>query len=191
MDIPTLLFGSGFALFLVLLAWGNRIREPRKDIRELEDQFIRSFKTTKRRIKPLIRETYEKIEGSSIESFIRVMDSFIEIMDHVQTHEDATLIDNFKKVTALRNRLEELYKKRYILTFTATILSLLLGIFSLYNGSINLPDPIQNIYFDQIYLSAFYIFIFIILLMLIKIYIVEEKFILLIDETYDLVEEAS
>ena len=50
MDLPTLLLGSGFALFVVLLAWGNQIREPRKETKHIEEEFRKEFHLQKEKL---------------------------------------------------------------------------------------------------------------------------------------------
>ena len=48
LDSFMLLFGMGFGLFVALLAWGNQLRTPRKEIMELENEFINKSKLSKR-----------------------------------------------------------------------------------------------------------------------------------------------
>lgn len=188
MDISTLFWGSGFALFIAMLAWGNRIREPRRDVKELETLFIKNFETDKRTIRPLVKESYESLKKSPIEGFLETIDSLVEIMDNIKSKEDVEVIEKFKEVDKLRKTLEKFYKIRYISSLLFTFFLFLLGVLSFYIGNIYLREPFLGIMSNQIYMFMFIIFVFIILTIIGIIYFLEEKFIVMIDETDDLLE---
>jgi len=185
MDISTFFMGSGFALFIALLAWGNKIREPRQDIRELEDKFVKSFETDRRDIKPLITNSYESIKGHLIEGFSDTMDALVEIMDKIERKEDIALIKKFKDLDKLRKRLEKFYKMRYLFSLIFTFILFLLGIFSEANGN---ETFIGGRVYNQFYLCIFIIFVFIILITISSIYFLEEEFIVGVDETRSLMK---
>ena len=127
MEISTLFWGSGFALFIAMLAWGNRIREPRKDVKELEILFIKNFETDKRTIRPLIKESYESLKKSPIEGFPDTIDSLVGIMDKIENKEDVEVIEKFKRVDKLRKTLENFYKIRYLSSLLLTFFFILFG----------------------------------------------------------------
>lgn len=187
MDISTLFLGSGFALFLVLLAWGNRIRESRRDVRELEDKFIKNFDTSKRTITPLVKESFKSVKKTPTEGFADMMSSLVEIMDKIKEPKDVEVIDKFKEVFNLRNGLEKFYKTRYISAIIFTFLLFILGILSEYNGGVVIiGNPMLTYPLNYYYLGCFLGAVFFILIIMIIVYFKEENYIELIEETDDI-----
>jgi len=183
MEISILFLGSGFALFLVLLAWGNKIRAPRRDIRELESKFIDNFETDKRTIRPLVKKSYEKLDKSPMENFLDKMDSLVEIMDNIKTEEDVEVIDQFKEVVTFGRRLEKFYKVRYLISLFFTFILFIIGLMSELTGKIKLNPPFSDYNLNAVYVFIFIILIFSILILMAVIYFLEEDFIVEIDET--------
>lgn len=186
MELSTLFLGSGFALFITLLAWGNRIRESRSDIRKLEGRFIRNFDTDKRTITPLVKESFKSVKKSPTEGFADMMSSLVEIMDNISEPKDVEVIDKFKDVFNFRNKLERFYKTRYISALIFTFLLFVLGILSEYNGSLIVENPLPTYPLNFYYLACFLTTVFFILIVMIIVYFKEEKYIVLIEETDDI-----
>ena len=187
MDISTLFLGSGFAIFLALLAWGNKIREPRREIYEIEKLFLKKFKTNKKNINPLLKQTYEKMKNNEMENFLDTIGSLVSIMDEIKQPEDVNIIEKFQEINTIRKKLEKLYKTRYILSLFFTFYLLLSGIISLFIGEIYYRD-IPIITLNNCLLIIFIIFIYVLLTTMGIIYFKEEKFIKKIDETNDLMD---
>ena len=188
-DIPTLFFGSGFALFLVLLAWGNKIIEPRQEISELEDEFVNAFKVSKRKFKPLVSKSYEKLSTSPLDGFLEQVNSMVDMMDKLKGPDDVEVIKKFQLLHHKRGELEKFYNSRYMLSLVLTFISFISGSLSIYNGSSSGVEVngFFTMSFNLIYLIIFIGFVFSMLTIMTFIYFLEEKFIKLLDETDTLI----
>lgn len=189
-DISTLLLGSGFALFIALLAWGNQIREPRKEIKQLEEEFRKEFDLKKSELNPLLRRSYENLTKSDKYTFMDEMTALISVMEKntLKDGKDVNLLQQLKELNMTRCRLEKYYKNRYILSILLTFSFFILGIISIIGQ--NWKVTINEISYSMsgAYLIIVLFFVGIILINLIVTYYIEESFIDKIGEVSDLTE---
>ena len=186
-DISTLFLGSGFGLFIALLAWGNQIREPRKEIRNLEYEFRTEFDLEKSEINPLIRDTDKKVKKYS---FMDTSLALISVMEKntLQDAKRVKLLSKLKDLNKARKRLEKLYKSRYILTIILTFLLFIFGSLSLYTSETSIDIQSSSFSISGIYFLIVLIFMLVIMINLVIIYIREEIFIKMISGISDDIE---
>lgn len=186
MDTFTLFWGSGFALFIVLLAWGNEIRESRRDIRQVEEDFSNTFILPKRKLKILVKKSVKKEGETPINRLIKETSAVISMMGKFKTDEGAKGMAKLRDLFDLKENIEIYYKFRYILVIFLAFISFLLGSLAMNHGEVDFVFWILYITWNHIYLGIFASFIIILLMFVVIIYFKEEKIIKLIDEIYDL-----
>ena len=187
MDISTLFLGSGFALFIALLAWGNQIREPRKEIRNLEYEFRNEFDLEKSEVNPLICNEDKNVKKYT---FMDTNMALISIMEK-NTLRDAKrikLLTKLKELNKIRAGLEKILKARYILTLVLTILLFIFGSLSLHSSEWTINIQSSSLSVNSIYLSIVLVMIFIITINLIATYLKEELFIKKMSDISDDIE---
>jgi hypothetical protein len=169
-DFTTIFLGSGFALFIAILAWGDQIRSPRKEILRLEDIFREKFNLSKKNINPSLLKGYNIIKEASQSSFLIQTQAIIEILNSEKLGSyDRQLLKDSLELQNLRKGLENFYNKRYLLTILTTIVLLILGILS-----ISISFSYQMIIVSM---SVSYIMVSFIILNIILTYFTEKTFI--------------
>lgn len=186
MDVFALLWGSGFALIIALLAWSNEIREPRKDIRQVEEDFANTFNLPKRKLKILIKKSVKKEGETPINRLIKETSAVISIMGKFKTDEGPKGMAKLRDLFDMRENIEKYYKFRYTLVIFLAFISFLLGSLAINHGKTPLIFWILNITYNHIYLGIFVLLVVILLIFIVIIYFKEEKIIKQIDEIYDL-----
>jgi hypothetical protein len=160
-DFVSLFFGTSIALFIALLAWGDFIRKPREELKDLESDYIKSLgRKNKKDILPLIRpySTY---------TFTQQMSSVLGIWkDKRIGGEELELTKEIKRLHHLRKSLEFQYGFRYFGVVSSIIILFVLGVlsylFPVYNG---------------VYLSILFVIILILLVNSLMIYFKENNFV--------------
>lgn len=135
-DTINLLFGSGFAVFIALLAWGNQIRGPRKEVMQLEEAFRKEFSINKSTSNALIKESFDKKKSAKF-TFLQQTKAVLDVFDNPDVGDkDYSLFKQFQKLHGIRKQLEKDYKFRYLASvwlcialFIATILVYFLSAF--------------------------------------------------------------
>jgi len=181
MDIPTLFLGSGFGLLIALLAWGNQMREPRKEIRNLENECRQWLRLNKEEITPLIREgKYTTTDR---------MKSLMTLMGKRTINRSSQLV-TIKKIEDLNKewiKLDKLYKRRYQFSVFLMLVLFIFGGISLYTDTffINLAEKQFSV--NRLYFFPIVLIFLIILYNLIKTHLKEERFVIGILDAWDLI----
>lgn len=165
-------FGTGIALFISLLAWGNFIKQPREDLLKLEERYIGSLGSKKEKVLPLIRPY-------STHTFKQQMTAVLDIWSDKKTKgKDIKLSNEIRTLHGLREKLEFQYAFRYLSTLFFTIVSFALGIFSSLYGEIswNFYNTKFSIINNWLFLSIFLSIVLIMLMNSLIIYFKENKF---------------
>ena len=189
MELSTLFLGSGFALFIALLAWGNQIREPRKEIRNLENEFRMEFDLNKSEVNPLIRDRDSKKNVKKY-TFTDTNLALISIMEK-NTLQDAKRVGLLKKLKELnktRQELENHYKGRYILTLILTFLLFIFGSISLYTSDMKIDIQPYSFSVNNIFFLIVLTVMVIITINLVIAYTKEEAFIKKMSDISDDIE---
>ena len=135
MVINSFFFGSGMALFISLLAWGDRIRRQQDDILQLEKNYIARLK---KRLKKNKEDILPVIRDPSRFSFGQQMDSAIGLFKKVSGKE-LKLRSQIVKLREEHLELTKLFSTRYYLIVVLTGVSFLYGILSTFLSNIIIP----------------------------------------------------
>jgi len=160
LDITSLLLGSAFALFLTLLAWGDQIRNPRKEVTELEERFRTEFNIDKKVLNPLLRKSYDTLNCPKKYSFLEQTRSMISVLENKKLKGDnIKLLNIFRKLHDIRKDLEKKYKFRYIFSIWFCVVLFILGIISLFTAESSFTLAKINLPINLIFLCIAIIFI--------------------------------
>jgi hypothetical protein len=129
-DIATFFLGTGVALTITLLAWGEQIRRPSKEIREIEDKFIHKYKVEKQALHTITQSDKKKQSN-----FSQFMSSLVSTIKKVPAGK-IELVNKLEKLQKIASDLETVLSYRYYFTI---ILSIALMVFG---ASILLVDKI-------------------------------------------------
>jgi bifunctional DNA-binding transcriptional regulator/antitoxin component of YhaV-PrlF toxin-antitoxin module len=132
-EVLLYLFGSGISLFAILITWGNKIKGPRKDLRDLEKEFCTKFDIKDEDILPIIKRG-ENGEREGIFKGITSL-SKIFISKKLKKKEDVYLLKKIKSANEKIEVLKGAYSSRYSSVIILTILFFLCGFILL-----NLPS---------------------------------------------------
>jgi uncharacterized tellurite resistance protein B-like protein len=180
------LLGTAFGLFVALLAWGDQIRNPRKEITQLEEIFRKEFDLKKSTINPLIRKSYESEESSKKYTFLKQAESMTKILDSQRIKGDnINLLEKVRNSQETRKKLENQYRFRYLFTILMCISLFAFGICSVVAEETENESGLE---FNYIYLIITFIFVGILLSNFILTYQTENKFITEINEISDEIE---
>jgi hypothetical protein len=186
MDIASFLFGTGIALFIALLAWGNQISKPREDVLILEEKYIRYIKRKKKQVLPLLRNP-SKYKATQV---IKALIGFVG--DSKTGEEELQLAEDIKKLHGIKKSLEAHFAYRYSAVIALTLISFFLGYLSILYGknllTINLIDCIFSISFDAICISVFFIIVLLIVRDLIVTIGLEKRFVEALHNALDRIE---
>ena len=132
MALMELFFGSAFGLFIALLAWGDQIRKPRKEIMQLEERFRDEYNLPKQVTNPFIRKSYQTLQDSTKYSFLQQTKAMIKLLENPKMRKcNVKLLEEFRKLHEIREGLEKKYRIRY---FFSIGLCILLFVFSILSG---------------------------------------------------------
>ena len=182
MEMNSILIGTGIALFIALLAWGDQIRKPRDSLHELEKNYLEQLKRRgkkKSKILPLIR-------SSSEYTFRQQMSSLLEVWDDKTEDTDLTLRDSIQSLHDQKKSIENHYNFRYYTVIGLTLISFIFAVVSDYWGSIS--THIWQITIDHLLIGTFFIIILIIIGNLISCNCKEQKFIQDLYSAFDKVD---
>ena len=130
-DTTNLLLGSGFAIFITLLAWGDQLRQPRTEIMQLEESFRKEFDLKKRVTNPIIRKSYDSMSQSGRYTFLQQTKSVVALLDNKKLKDgNIKLLERFRRLHGIRLMLEEKYRFRYFFTIFFCIYLFIAGIVS-------------------------------------------------------------
>ncbi len=188
-DVTNLLLGSGFALFLALLAWGDQIRKPRVEVTTLEESFRKEYNLSKKVTNPLIRKSYESMKGSSGYSFLQQTKSVIGLLENGNLKgENIKLLDKLRDLHAMRQKLEAKYRHRYFLSVCLCVLFFVFGVASVFTSGLVIDVPSFYVPLNYLYLTIVLVMITVIILNLFTTYHSEESFIQEIGKVDDQIE---
>jgi len=181
-DLMSFFYGTGIALFIALIAWGDNIRKPGEEVLSIEDKFRNILKLKKAETIPLLRE-------SSKYNFSKQMETIAYLWEKDFKGKDLQLLSEIKELHKKRSSLDSIYDFRYLLVFFITILSFFFGGLSLLIGR-TIIFNYQDFLFtnNKAYLLVFMIAIFITLINLYCGYNKEKEFVEKIRNISDKIE---
>lgn len=182
-EVNSFFFASGFALFIALLAWGDRIRRPRDDIAQLEKDYITHLGKKKSQVLPILRPPSQY-------SFANQMSAVIDLF--VDDKIGATDLSLRKQIVDLRSKSKSLecwFDLRYYSVVVYTIISLIFGILSTFNGKDTFYLKNLTITFNSLYMTIFILILFAILSFLVISSEKEKLFIKSLNDSLDNMEE--
>jgi hypothetical protein len=189
LDISNILLGTGFALFIALLAWGDQIRKPRKDVAELEESFRKEFDLKKKVFNPLLRTSDDKSNDSPKYSFFEQTKAMVGVIGNKKLKgENVKLLSRFKELNVIRNDLEKKYNYRYLLTLYFLIVLFVLGIASLFTSNVTITLSRVIVDISYIYLGIVIVFIILFICNFFSTHNIEDKFVTKIYDTDDNIE---
>jgi hypothetical protein len=112
-DISLFLIGSGFALFVALLAWSEQIQSMKKDTRDLEAKFISSTTVDKRVFFSLMKSADPE---DQLDALTQLLAS-----SKLRTVPDVKVLGLFRTWYSQSQRLERYYLWKYRLTVGLTL----------------------------------------------------------------------
>lgn len=179
MDYCSFYFGTGVAIFLVLLVWGNQISNQRNEVLELEERFIKTIGQRKSTILPLLRDP-------SKYSFSRLTSSLIDcLQDRTINQEFVKYYNQITHVYSIFKKLTRCYEIKFL---TATVMVALSFLFGTICGLLNDFLFFKIVSAFEVMAYFFISLIFCILIMYIYINSLEKRFISKIQELLDEME---
>lgn len=109
-DLASFFLATGVALAIALLAWGEEIRKPSKEIREIEDKFVDRYGVKKQDLKTIISS-----EKNQRPNFYQFMSSLAGIIKKVPS-EKVELVKKIEEIQKIALRLEEILSFKYYFT---------------------------------------------------------------------------
>lgn len=181
MEFVTFFLGSGMALFISLLAWGDRIRRQQDDIFQLEKSYISQLGKSKAEILPVLREP-------SRFSFGKQMNAAISLFKQV-TDNDREIRKQILSLRKQHSKLSGLFSVRYYSIVALTAVSFLFGILIRLYGHVQIPLWQEIIIGIPRLLMSVYIFLIAYMLcVLVKTSEKEKLFIATIDNALEQLE---
>jgi hypothetical protein len=168
LDITTFLLTAGMGLFVVLLGWSDKFKEPKEETRFIERNLIEKMKIKMKDIVPFKRTSVPKTKPLSQNYFLEEIKTMTKLLvaKKVKDDSDIKLIETFKEVETNSNNLYRWYGLKYALTVVLTFTFLITGIISFFVKDITL-----NIL--QIDVEKFCLFLPLILVIPITIVLIE------------------
>ena len=190
MDISTLFLGSGFGLLVTLLAWGNLMREPRRDIIKLENECRQWLRLKKSDITPIFRGEDKDIKNEFRFSATDRIKALMTILGKgtITNKKELGTIRKIDDLNRERANLEEYYKKRYKLIIYLMISLFILGALAIYTEGSYLKVWDFNLEINKLYLLIVVIPIGFVIKNLIDVYRREERFVIQILDAWDSIE---
>jgi hypothetical protein len=187
MDASSFFVGTGIAIFIALLAWGNQISKPREDLLGLEERYIHFLRRKKKQILPLLRHP-SKYKSTQV---MKALMGFVG--DSKTGEEEIALIEEIKGLHKVKKELEGYYVFRYYAVITLTVCSFFFSYLSIMYGKANIAFQILGtkipFSFNTILMVAFFAFIMLIIRNMIITGIVEKRFMEALYTALDRIEE--
>lgn len=177
-DISSIFLGAGFALLIALLAWGNQIRLPREEIRNLEEKCRKSFKFKKKDIEGILdkKEQYTKYQNISYRERIKIL---IHAVDEgrINQPEQIEALKTLNKNHEICKKLKLLYNIRFNLSVALLLLFFIFGILLVYLNNYYIVFQNYNFYLKNGMIYVITIFCVVIIINIVKIYQLEATFV--------------
>ena len=125
-DLATFFLGTGVALTITLLAWGEQIRRPSKEIREIEEKFIHRYKVEKQDLQAITQSDKKKQSD-----FSQVMSSVVSTIKKVPASK-IELVKKIEKLQKIASKLETVLSYRYYFTIIFSIALMAFGAIALF-----------------------------------------------------------
>ena len=134
-EFSVLCLQASIALLIALLAWGNQIRQPRREVATIEQKFLTKLGKKLREVAPIIHDAHNTQGGTQRYTFSEEFKAIVGLLDARQLGaSNVDTIEGLKRVDSTRRRLENQYDRRYFLTIALTIQFGLSGLLSFYYG---------------------------------------------------------
>lgn len=130
-DTAVFLLGSGLALLIALLAWGEQIRAITQDTRDLERDFLDTTGLTRAELSALLQA---KNDDDRLLAFTNLMAS-----GKLTSAPQVEILPLFEKWRILGATLRSLQSKKYWLTVSLTVVFLATGTVMVFTRSTNVP----------------------------------------------------
>lgn len=177
-DISSIFIGSGFALLIALLAWGNQIRLPRGEIRELEDKCRTKFKFKKNDIEGILdkKEPYTKYQDISYRERIKIL---IHAVDEgkIKEPEQIEALKTLNKNHEICKKMKKLYNIQFDLSIVLLLLFFIFGILLMHFNDCYFIFRNYDFYLNNIMVYTVIGFCIIITYNIIKIHLLEATFV--------------
>ena len=177
-EISSIFLGSGFGLLIALLAWGNQIRLPREEIRNLEEKCKNKFKLKKKDIEGILdkKEPYTKYQNISYRERIKIL---IHAVDEgkIKEPEQIEALKTLNKNHEICKKMKKLYNIRFNLSVVLLILFFIFGILLIYFNDYFFVFQNIEFYFRNAAVFVIVGFCLIIIYNIIEIFLVEATFV--------------
>jgi hypothetical protein len=104
LDLPLFLLGSGFALFIGLLAWADQIRGVTKDTHDVLERYLQRVKVP--------YDLFKEYQRAKPENQLMVFMKIARAADF-QTGEDVKAVERFNKWISLLDRLTSMVRRKF------------------------------------------------------------------------------
>jgi hypothetical protein len=125
-QLTLFLFASGVAFFIALLAWSDQIRGIDKDVRELEERFLKGTGIEKRTFLRIVKPESPDDRALALLEVLRA--------ERIKTKDSAEVLRIFSKWNKEWSRIESLSAGKYYATIVLTIVLFGAGIGSLFTN---------------------------------------------------------
>lgn len=175
MDLSAFLFGTGIALLVALLGWGNQIKENQSETKRLELLLAKRLGAKYKQVS----EVTKKLDTNNVQQeFVNVLSSVKEIInkDKINSSDHIQKLNSLSSIESDFDIIKKRYILKYELTIKLTLLCIGLGIITFFLNDIL---GVQHIIIEMInYILSIVplIYIYRILLLLIEIHKIEREF---------------
>ena len=175
------LIGAGFALVIALLAWSDQIRNLHHETLELEKEFSRNRNLDLRSMRLIIRSERKPAKRIT---------AINELLNHskLKSTADVGFISELISININRNKLDDLYKLKYLLVIIITHVLIFSGVINYFIPKCSYIN-IFGICFNPENIPIFGCILLILSLIWFTLYInkVENKYILNLNKLMDLI----
>ena len=165
---------GGIGLFVALLGWGNRFKQPKEEIRKIEEKVIKKMKLKMSDIVRFKRTSVMKKKSLSQTYLLDEIKAMAKLLVKkiVKNKLDIEIIKKFKKIASLTEELYNWYNYRYTLVVILTLVLFITGVICFFDEYIiiDIIDLETLCFFFPI------ILILAIILFSIKIHLLESDF---------------
>jgi hypothetical protein len=176
-ELPLFLFAGGLALFVALMGWSDQIRNPQRDVRELEIEFRKKTNIKNKDLNPIIKNFYQDKENIDA-SFFGEIKSITKLLvgGKLKGEENVKLLENFKTANGYVDKMEGLYRWKYRGVIFLTFLFFVGGMVLLLLPTYAISLECVSIDYSIILVSIPVIVIFILIFFAIRVSVLEDKF---------------
>lgn len=153
-ELINLFLGSGFALFVALLAWGNQLKQPRKEVLTLENSFRKEYHLPKSVTNSLTKKQYDELRDSSSISFLDQAKAMGDLIEKNVDDGAIEILNKFNRVHDIRLRLERAYNFRYNFSLILCVFLFIFGVVSAFT-----QDVVFNLFKKTFSFNLFFLFI--------------------------------